>query len=505
MNLGYTFDGETFGNAFTKANVSVTLKAMAVQAANLEAIDSITKYPLIAAYMIVDGFFIPESTNAVDYKTFETESVVEATTPSETIPESALGGSDTQEYRLYNFAVENVSETDTMYVYVTGADLLCIMPGNHDLTTFLINYQQGILPDGSVAGSGQGVSSFTLASGANCKFAVVTYGSTGTPPTVQIYTEPSGDLPGVKNGLVYYMLEDGTGYSVSCADSSLTEATIENTFNGLPVKEISYCGFGNQTNLQSITLPANVETIGAGAFIGCTALQSVDLGEVQEIGGQAFDGCTALQEIEIPNSVTGKLDSTFPNCTNLSKVTFEEGCQISEIYIAFENCSSLTEITIPKSVTLIDERAFGDCVNLESVYFEEGSQCKTIHWSFEGCTSLKEITIPNSVESIGNYTFQGCTSITEITIPSSVQSIWNYAFQGCTSITEITIPSSVTTIKGRAFEGCTSLINLTLNAKEGYKWQVYLSLEWVDCSTLTMEQIVEYAFEGRAFGQIVIS
>ena len=80
--------------------------------------------------------------------------------------------------------------------------------------------------------------------------------------------------------------------------------------------------------LTSILIPANVETIEAAAFKGCTNLTSVTFGRnsnlkiikggydthYEHINYGAFTDCTALKSIEIPASVEIIGVSAFFNC-----------------------------------------------------------------------------------------------------------------------------------------------------------------------------------------------
>lgn len=79
-----------------------------------------------------------------------------------------------------------------------------------------------------------------------------------------------------------------------------------------------------------VTIPNSVETIGIGAFFGCTSLTSMTIGTgVQTIGPLAFFNCTSL--------------TTF-NCY-VSKTIVDAATQI------LDNCTSLTEIHVRSSDT----------------------------------------------------------------------------------------------------------------------------------------------------------
>lgn len=177
------------------------------------------------------------------------------------------------------------------------------------------------------------------------------------------------------------------------------------------IKEIS--GFANMTNLTSINIPNNVETICSSAFSGCKSLKNITIpNSVKKIGSSAFSE-TGITEITIPSNVEeiGMSISgfgAFERC-DLHKVTFASNCKIKEIS-GFANMKNLTSINIPNNVETICSSAFS------------------------GCTSLKSITIPNSVKKIETSAFSGCTNLEEILIPRSVTEIgtsyWS-AFSGC--------------------------------------------------------------------------
>ena len=289
----------------------------------------------------------------------------------------------------------------------------------------------------------------------------------------------NGDNP------VYTLSNDGTCYSLINVPRSITNFSIPSEYEGKPVKEIQ-----------------------RGAFMLCSNLTSVTFGDNSQlttIGSEAFYYCENLTSIEIPSSVTTIGYGAFYRCDKLTSVTFGDNSQLTTIGSeAFYYCENLTSIEIPSSVTTIGYGAFYDCGKLTSVTFEENSQLTTIgSYAFFSCSKLTSIEIPNSVTMIGSYAFSGCSNLTSIEIPSSVTTIGSYAFFSCSKLTSIEIPSSVTTIGDGAFYDCSNLTTLTLQAKENYKWQVNVNSAWVDCSTLTDAQILQYA-KSRQFRQVAI-
>ena len=121
---------------------------------------------------------------------------------------------------------------------------------------------------------------------------------------------------------------------------------------------------------------------------------------LESIGDGAFRGCSGLTELTLPNSVKIIGDGAFAYCSGLGKITVESG---NSRYDSRDNCNSIIET---ETNTLI-----------------------------AGC---KNSIIPNSITSIGNSAFYYCSELTELILPDSVTSIGNGAFGGCSGLVKIT-------------------------------------------------------------------
>ena len=171
--------------------------------------------------------------------------------------------------------------------------------------------------------------------------------------------------------LVDYYNGWGTSYTIESGywckiKENVDTLIIPSSIQGTPVNEIKCLGILNVKNiiiedgirrigiighhttnenrdpeLERITIPDSVTSIGGLAFSRCTGLTSVNIpSSVTSIGEEAFNGCTGLTSINIPNSVT------------------------SIGYYAFNRCTGLTSINIPSDVTSIGRDAFYGCTNL---------------------------------------------------------------------------------------------------------------------------------------------
>lgn len=266
--------------------------------------------------------------------------------------------------------------------------------------------------------------------------------------------------------------------------------------------------------LTSILIPANVETIDQSAFQDCSRLAELKFEQGSKLtiikGGYTsynincygvFANCSALTSVEIPANVETIEAAAFKGCTNLTSVTFEKNSNLKIIkggydtmyehlnYGAFTDCTALKSIKIPASVETIDVSAFLGCSQLKTVSFESNSKLKEIggtssqraHGAFSNCIALSAIEIPASVTTIGAAAFYGCSNLQQITFekPSMLNSLneggansfamgYSYGtFAKCTSLTTIEIPASIERLYNPIFSRCSNLT--TISFEKGSK------------------------------------
>ena len=105
-----------------------------------------------------------------------------------------------------------------------------------------------------------------------------------------------------------------------------------------------------------VTVPAKITSV-SRAFRGSKITSVVFLGKIKRIDDGAFENSN-IESITIPGTVESIGNDAFRRCTKLKKVIIENGVKTIG-YNAFFNCISLGSVTIPKSVTSIGSNAFG--------------------------------------------------------------------------------------------------------------------------------------------------
>lgn len=256
------------------------------------------------------------------------------------------------------------------------------------------------------------------------------------------------------------------------------------------LKTIEAYAFGSSSNssqgtsVTSVVLPADLETLGEGAFARCPNLTSVKIeSATSQIGANAFSGCAKLTDVTIPDGTESLPNGIFADCSSLESIVLPStlksigryafsGAKLTSLTLpegllsiggyAFEG-NNITKVVIPSNITEIAEMAFSKCRLLEEVTLPQ-SIVKIGNGAFIGDSKLISISIPDTVTTIGDGAFENCSKLTEINIPNSVRDIGNYAFMYCSGITSVNL-GSVLSVGERAFSHCYNLAALTMSSK----------------------------------------
>lgn len=218
----------------------------------------------------------------------------------------------------------------------------------------------------------------------------------------------------------------------------------------------------------SLTIPNTVTFIGDNAFLACSGLTELDLGNsVDTIGAAAFYGCKGLTgSLTIPNSVRAMGFGAFFGCTGFTG-SLTIGDALTRIEAgAFYRCKGFSSLTIGHAVNSIGTSAFWDCTGFAD-----------------------SLTIPNSVNSIEPNAFHNCSGFTgRLTLGSALESIGGMAFWNCSGFTEVVSLAPVPPVFSfdEVFEGvsCTTLTVPChcIAAYESSEWHDYFTTVIEDCN-----------------------
>lgn len=145
-----------------------------------------------------------------------------------------------------------------------------------------------------------------------------------------------------------------------------------------------------KSGVSSLVLPADVATIGEGAFAG-----------------------SDITEITVPDGVTALSD------------------------YAFYGCPKLTKVTLPASLQTIGKGAFGNCKSLEKIDLGKTQVTAIPEKAFSGSEKLAYLTLPSGIASIGREAFSH-TAIQMLDL-SGVSEFEAYALSGMPALLSVAI------------------------------------------------------------------
>lgn len=320
--------------------------------------------------------------------------------------------------------------------------------------------------------------------------------------------------------LAYELSADGTYYEVKAGPNidNVTTVTIPSTYDGVKVKNVLENGFATCRNLKIVNIPNTIEIVGTGAFSGATALEQINVYEVEgnhDIYYSSYDGAllrhdmgtvyldvfpraktgtytmpenvdairskafqlSSISRVIISKSVSTIYEKAFYRCASLTSVEFQGGRAepLSIQSEIFYSCPEIAVIKLPAKLNEFDPTIFNSLTKLSLIEVEEGGdQYGSVNGILTNAikdtilyapnTISGAFTVPKGIQHIADGAFQGRTGITSITIPNYVKTIGASAFADCTKVKFVTFAGSRKndlSIGASAFRGCATLDTVT--------------------------------------------
>jgi hypothetical protein len=187
--------------------------------------------------------------------------------------------------------------------------------------------------------------------------------------------------------------------------------------------------------LSSLSIPNSVTSIGSNAFALCANLETVSLGDgLANLADGAFINCTKLRNLVVGNCTPSFLGYTFGN-NSLETITVSPD---NPVYDSRDNCNAI----IRKRDNHLMLGSAGTVIVDSVTWIDEGA--------FDNNNALVSMVIPASVRGIGTTAFLSCRNLKSVIIEEGVGAIYDMAFHSCSNL-ELTVPNSVTTIGSYAF------------------------------------------------------
>ena len=196
--------------------------------------------------------------------------------------------------------------------------------------------------------------------------------------------------------------------------------------------------------ITSLDIPEGVISIGGCAFYGCYIKSLLLPNSLKDIGTYAFYGSSNLESLTIPANLSSIEEFAFGNCPLVS-ISVDKN---NTSYDSRNNCNAIIRT---ENSTLI--------LGCKNTIIPEGVSAIQNN-SFHSCKDLLSINIPSSVLKIGNNTFENCTNLKYLYASEGLQEIGDNAFKSCFNLSKINLPSTLISIGEGAFCYCPNLISV---------------------------------------------
>lgn len=191
------------------------------------------------------------------------------------------------------------------------------------------------------------------------------------------------------------------------------------------VTSVSYEAFALCKNLNSVTIPSTVKTIGIRSFYGTKISKITVPSKTKTIGQGAFGSCKSLKTIVMPGDFKLKLEEDTDD-----KLWYVTSDQSAVDTITFNTKLKLANVSYLSANNLVVAKNDPSYQSIDGViYTKDGKgivrvpQKRTELKIKEGCTEFNmQSVLYNSTDSEGDE-FNNCSKLKKIVIPSSVKNI----------------------------------------------------------------------------------
>ena len=183
---------------------------------------------------------------------------------------------------------------------------------------------------------------------------------------------------------------------------------------------------------RSISLPSTLTKIAGHVFIGSNIEMITIPASVESIGLNALGGCYSLQQINVAqdNAAYASVDGVLFDKAMTTIVCYPAGRSgpytvpegVTKLYYSFFDCRQLTSVVLPSSLKEIGKASFYWCTSLESIVVPSSVETIGVN-GFLCCIGLKELSFRHTANdklSFGTMVFAGPESVaTTIRVPDT--------------------------------------------------------------------------------------
>lgn len=253
----------------------------------------------------------------------------------------------------------------------------------------------------------------------------VSEGWVDSVPSEAVYTIGGKDIAGAMQ------IEDGVLVRYSGVRE---QVNVPESADGVPVTSVAEDAFAGNHFVVQVKLPGSVTEIGARAFAGCSALESISARGVRVLRDEVFSGDEKLKSALFSEAADAVGVRCFCGCTALKSLRFPGVRSVPEE--CFRECKALTELYLPAADSF-GNRACLDCAALTAL---------TVSWpdvrmigvrSFSGCKAWPGDLCLDALTFLGEAAFEDDRALLRVVLPKAIKKLPLSALAGCTGLREL--------------------------------------------------------------------
>ena len=208
-----------------------------------------------------------------------------------------------------------------------------------------------------------------------------------------------------------------------------------------------------------VSLPL-CDSIGAGAFLGCSNIEKIELSEnLRFLGKQAFMNCASLTSVNLSSSLQALFEETFSGCTALKEVSYSDN--LLKVHCnAFNNTPWYENLPVEGGVKYMGNIAMNVVDTQNAAGIREGTT--SIADGFYS-SYLSDFSLPKSLRRIGDYALRSY-NLSTLLLPEGLEEIGEEAFYNNQQLTKVTLNEKLKEVGRYAFRGCSQLALVNYNA-----------------------------------------
>lgn len=207
-------------------------------------------------------------------------------------------------------------------------------------------------------------------------------------------------------------------------DMDIESVTLPETLESIGVNT-----FAKTSELKQIDLPDNVDFIDCNAFLG-SGIESIDLKNVNTIKGAAFYYCLSLSDVVLSSSLEKIPHYAFYWCKALKTIDIPDS--VKEICDYAFASSAIETVSLPSGMSFIGEEVFFNTPLKSNTALDKGVAFYLGTYLISIVNKTKNYTVKENTTLIAENAFTSnsffYTFVEHVTIPNTVRSICNDGF-----------------------------------------------------------------------------